>query len=175
MQMSRSPTKIFRAVCSFVGTLGTDGSGVMSGTIGLDPSASATWAQFAVTYDQFRVIGGQIKLASKLPPSSTALNGVVRFAFDNDSATTPTSIADIAAYSEIQDIPAVWTNGAIRTVNFKRPVVKGVVQGQQLWYNETSPSATPGSVKFYGSGLSASTSYLTYICEYLVEFMGRSS
>jgi len=100
---------------------------------------------------------------------------MVRFAFDNDSSNTPSSYADIAGYSEIHDVPAVWSSGAVKEINFKRPVIKGVVQGQQLWYNETVPSSSPGGLKFYGNALAANTYYFRYVLDYLVEFQCRSS
>jgi hypothetical protein len=175
MQLSRSPTVIRRFIVSITGAIGSNGSGVMSGAFGMDPSGGSSWSSIALLYDQFRVIGGQLKLASCVPNNSAALNSLVRFVFDNDSTSVPTSIGDISGYSELTDHPAVWTSGAIKVVNFKRPMIKGVVQGQQLWYNETSPSASPGGLKFYGDGLSASITYYTYVLDYLVEFQMRSS
>jgi len=107
--------------------------------------------------------------------NSANISGLVRFAFDNDSTTVPTSLNELAGYSELTEVPAVWTSGAIKVVNFKRPMIKGVVQGQQLWYNETAPSSSPGALKFYGDGLTASTAYINYVLDYLVEFQMRSS
>jgi len=174
MQLSRSPTVIRRFILSITGSIGSNGSGVMSGSFGMDPSGASTWSSIALLYDQFRVIGGQLKIASVVP-NTVALNGLVRFAFDNDSTTTPTSLSDIAGYSEITDHPALWSSGQVLTVNFRRPTIRGVVQGQQLWYNETTPSASPGALKFYASGLTASTTYLNFVLDYLCEFQMRSS
>lgn len=174
MQLSRSPTVIRRFILSTTGSLGSDGAGVMAGAITMDPSGSTLWSHLALLYDQFRVIGGQVKLVPRTSNNSGAVNGIVRFVFD-DSTTTPTSLADISGYSELTDVPAEWTGGQVKVVNFKRPVIKGVVQGQQLWYNETTPSASPGAVKFYASGLSASITYLNYVIDYLCEFQMRSS
>lgn len=141
----------------------------------MNPSSGSTWSQLALLYDQFRVIGGQLKLVPRTANNSGAINGLIRFAFDNDSSTTPTSIGDIAAYSEITDHPAVWTSGTVKLVNYKRPIVRGVIQGAQQWYDEGTPSASPGALKYYCSGLSASITYLNYVMDYLVEFMYRSS
>jgi hypothetical protein len=107
-------------------------------------------------------------------PNSVVGSGLVRFAFDNDSTTTPASYADVMGYSEITDIPVVWSSGAVRTVNFKRPMVKGVPQTASIWYNETSPSSSPGALKYYGQGLTGTTTYWNYVLDLLVEFQMRS-
>jgi len=175
MQSARNPLTIHRAIISISGTLTSNGAGVLAGAFGMDPSGGSTWASFALLYDQFRVIGGQCKLVPRTSNNSANISGLMRFAFDNDSSTTPTSLNELSGYSEVTEIPAVWTSGAIKVVNFKRPVVRGVVQGSQLWYNETSPSSSPGALKFYVDGLTASTAYLNYVVDYLVEFQMRSS
>jgi len=175
MQRTRNPNEIYRSIMTVTGSLGSDGAGVLSGAFTMNPSSSSTWSSVALLYDQFRVIGGQLKMVPRTANNSGAINGLIRFVFDNDSTVTPTSLGDISGYSEISEVPAVWTSGAIKTVNFKRPMVRGVVQGQQLWYDEGSPAASPGAVKFYGSGLSASITYINYVLDYLVEFQYRSS
>jgi len=175
MQLSRSPTVIRRFIVSVTGSIGSNGAGVMAGTFGMDPSSGSTWSSIALLYDQFRVIGGQLKLASRIANNSGAANGLVRYVFDNDSTFTPTSIGDISGYSELTDHPAVWSTGQVQVVNFKRPIVQGVIQGAQQWYNETAPSASPGALKYYCDGLTASITYLNYVLDYLVEFQMRSS
>jgi hypothetical protein len=163
---------IRRFVLSIQGTVTSTAGGVIAGAFSMDPSGSAEWASLALVYDQFRVVGGQLKLAC-LTPNSVINGGLVRFAFDNDSTTTPASYADVMMYSEVTDVPAIFTN-SIKTVNFRRPTLRGVPQEAQIWYNETSPSASPGALKFYGSGLSNSYPYYNYVLDYLVEFQMRS-
>lgn len=173
MNSARNPIATRRTVLSIQGFISSTAGGVLAGAFSMDPSGSAEWASFALIYDQFRVIGGQLHVSSTVP-NSAITSGLVRFAFDNDSATTPASYADVMAYSEITDIPAMWSSGSVRTINFKRPVVRGIPQTGSIWYNETSPSSSPGSLKFYGQGFTASTLYWNYVLDYLVEFQMRS-
>ncbi len=176
LQRARNPLAIRSFVLTTSGLLTSDSGGELKGIFSMDPSSSSNWSQLAVLYDQFRVIGGQLKLASYTGNgASTASNSICAFVFDNDSSSTPSSIGDIAGYSEITYLPTLWTDGTIRTMNFKRPIIRGVVQGQQLWYNETSPGSSPGSLKYYATNLSGSTTYYSYVLEYLVEFQMRSS
>lgn len=173
MVAARNPVSTRSFVLSIQGSIGSSGAGIIAGAFSMDPSGSAEWSSLALVYDQFRVLGGQLKLACAVP-NTVVLSSLVRFAFDNDSAASPSSYADVMAYSEITDVPAIWTNGAVKAVNFRRPVIKGVPQQAQLWYQETSPSSSPGALKFYATGLTSSTNYWNYILDYLVEFQMRS-
>ncbi len=140
----------------------------------MDPSSSAEWSSYALLYDQFRVIGGQMKLASAVANNSAAANTLVRFAFDNDSNSAPASYGSVLQFSEVTDVPAIFANG-IRTVNFKRPEIRGIQQIENAtWINEATPSASLGGLKFYGSGATASTTYWTYVVDFLVQFQMRS-
>jgi hypothetical protein len=156
------------------GTISSNGSGEVKGAFGMDPSGSAKWSQYASIFDMFRVLGGVLRLVPVCTNIAVA-NALVLFAFDNDSMSTPSAITDIANYAEVTQLPAVWTSGGVRTVPFVRPMKGGVPQGTAaLWLDENAPSSSPGSLKFYGSGLNNSTSYYSYELEYLVEFMYRS-
>ncbi len=109
------------------------------------------------------------------PLADTANVALLRLAFDNDSSSVPTSLDDIAGYSEIMDLSTCWNTGNVKKFNFLRPSIRGTPQTASMWYNETSPSSVPGSVKYYASGLNASTYYINYALDLLVEFQMRSS
>lgn len=174
MNVTRNPSQITRVPMPIFGTISTNGAGVLAGAYGMDPSGSTKWSHYASIFDMFRVVGGVLRLVP-IGVNSAVLSGLVLFAFDNDSASTPSAITDIANYAEVTQLPAVWTSGSVRTVPFVRPMKRGVIQGTSaLWLDENSPSSSPGSLKFYGSGLTASTAYFSVELEYLVEFMYRS-
>lgn len=172
MIRARNPVVTRQYVLSVQGFLGSTAGGVMAGVLLMDPSGSAEWASLALIYDQFRVLGGQLKICSMIPNTAVG-GGLVRFAFDNDSTTTPASYADVMAFSEVTDVPALFTNG-VKTVNFRRPVLRGTPQTGSIWYNETSPSSSPGALKYYSQGLTGTTTYWSYVLDYLVEFQMRS-
>jgi len=170
---ARHPTSKFQYVLSYESALTSDGSGVMAGTIVMDPSGCAEWSSFAAIFDQFRVLGGQVSFCSVLPVSSTANNSLMRLAFDNDSTTTPTSYADLSSYSEVADWPVIFTSGAMKRFSFRRPVTGGTPDQGNIWYNETSPSSSPGGVKLFANGCTATTTYFKYWVDLLVEFQMR--
>jgi len=173
--VARNPVRTLKVVLTINGTISSSAGGVISGAFGMDPSGSAEWSSYAVLYDQFRVIGGILKLASSVPMgSTTASNTIVAFCFDNDNATTPTAYSGVTTFSETTNVPAVWSSGSIKQIRFKRPKIGNVMQTQYQWYDEATPSASPGAIKFYGSGASNSVQYYNYILEYLVEFQMRS-
>ncbi len=174
MVAARNPVRIHRTILSFQSIVATNGSGEFTGSLGMDPSGANEWASYALLYDQFRVVGGQLKLACCIPNNSSALNTIVRFAFDNDSNTPPTSYGSVMQFSEVTDVPAIWATG-IKTVNFRRPVIKGIPQSENaLWINEATPSVSLGGLKLYGSGATPSTTYWSFILDYVVEFQMRS-
>ncbi len=171
---ARAPNVVRRIVLSVTGTIASDGAGVIAGAISMNPSGSSEWSSFAVIYDQFRVLGGVLNLMCTRPLNDTGAPTIVRFAFDNDSTATPTSYGDVMQFAEVTDVPSIWTSGTIMKVPFKRPVKSGTVQSQFVWYDEATPSASPGSLKYYGSGANATTGFMRYVLDYLVEFQVRS-
>jgi len=173
LQRARHPTTIFRYVLSYESALTSDGAGAIAGTIVMDPSGTAKWSYFAAIFDQFRVVGGQVSFVSVLPVNSSANGSLMRCAFDNDSTTTPTAYNDLSDYSEVYDMPCVWTGGGVKKFHFLRPFVGKTPQEGNIWYNETSPSSSPGGVKLYANGLSASVTYFKYFVDLLVEFQIR--
>jgi len=175
LNIARRPQRVTKAVLASNGQIYSSAGGVISGYISMDPSTSAEWSGWAAIYDQFRVLGGNLKLSCAVTVgNSTTIPGLVAFAFDNDSAATPANYGQIIQFAEVKDVTSVWTGGTIIQFPFKRPVRNGTPQEFQLWYNESSPSASPGSIKYYGSGMSNSTLYMNYLVEYLVEFQMRT-
>jgi len=175
MAIARLPTQRNQVVLSLSGSLASDGAGKLAGAFTMNPSSTDKWSQFASIYDCFRVVGGRLDLASVVANGSAALNSISIFAFDNDSSGTPTAYSDVTSYSEMTRMPVCWASGAIKSVYFKRPTLRGVPQSTStLWLDEQTPSGSLGALKFYADGLTASTTYWHYVIEYLVEFMYRS-
>ncbi len=174
LQIARRPSRVVKTILSVNGTIASDGSGVIAGAITLNPSSSSEWSSWATIYDQFRVIGGVLNLTCWRALNDTGAPTIVRFAFDNDSSATPTAYSDVMQFAEVHDVTTIWTSGAVRRIPFKRPMKKGTPQTAQIWYDESSPSSTPGSIKYYGSGANASTGFFKYILDYVVEFQMRS-
>lgn len=175
LAVARLPTQRASVALSVTGTLASDAACKLAGAFAMNPSSADKWSQYASIYDQFRVVGGRLSLASIAPNSSTVLNSIAIFAFDNDSTGTPTAYSDVTAYSEMRRMPVCWTSGSIKQVNFARPRVNGEMQQvNTMWLDEQTPSGSLGALKFYADGLTASTNYWHYILEYLVEFIMRS-
>ncbi len=174
IQTARRPSRIVKTLLSVNGTIASDGSGVIAGAISLNPSGSSEWSSWATLYDQFRVIGGVLNLVCWRALNDTGSPTIVRFAFDNDSSATPTAYSDVMQFAEVHDVTTIWTSGTVRRIPFKRPMKKGTPQTAQMWYDESSPSSIPGSLKYYGSGANASTGFFKYILDLVVEFQLRS-
>ncbi len=161
-----------RATIHGSGTLTTSAGGVINTAVTMDPSSytGTDWADFSSTYDEFRVVGIRITLAPI--QFGVAVNGgLLALAFDNDSSSAPGSFTAVQQYSTSQYYCIV--NNTAKPVQFDwwRPT-RGA-ETTQLWYDVANPSGSLGSVVFYASGLSASTSYTSIAIEAFLEFRGR--
>jgi hypothetical protein len=175
LAIARTPNRVVKVVLSIQGTISSSAGGIMSGAFAMDPSGSSEWASFAGIYDQFRVLGGVLNLCPITANGNSSFqNAICRFAFDNDSSATPTTYGQIMDFAEVTDTLGTWTSGVIKRIPFRRPFRNGVPQSQFNWYDEASPSASPGGLKYYGSGFSNSITYWSYILDYVVEFQMRS-
>ncbi len=170
-----SDNRIVRATIHGYGTFASDGAGKMAAAIQMDPSSlgSTDWADFSVAYDEFRVVGCRLRLASLLQNSITSVNNLMFLAFDNDSHATPTTYTQVQQYSTsvpsctIFQHPAggVWSKLWYRPTAGKETTIP--------WVDVATPSGSDGSIILYADTLTISTSYLVYAVELFVELRGR--
>ncbi len=151
--------------------LSTSAGGVIAVSYSMDPSAAANtdWADFSSTYDEYRVLGCRITLAS-IPLGVAINNALIAIAYDNDSTTTPSSLSQVRQYSTSKVFQAITTNKT-QTFTYWRPV-KGV-ETTIPWVDVATPSGSAGCIMLYGSGMASSTTYFQYAIDYFVEFRGR--
>ncbi len=157
------------------GTLSSDGAGKLAAAISMDPSALAStdWADFSSTFDEFRVTGCRIRLASLLQNSITSVNNLMFVAFDNDSATAPTSYTQVQQYSTAVPLCSIFQHnaGKLFRKSWWRPTAGS--ETTIPWVDVATPSGSAGSIIFYSDTLTISTGYLVYAVELFVELRGR--
>jgi hypothetical protein len=149
------------------GTLSTTGAGSIAGTLNVgDISTFSDFAgEFAALYDEYRVIGGRLKLYSTLGPGHTLGCSLMALAFDNDNATgSPASTDELIQYASSKVMNAGRDSKYFYT--FERPA------SMNLWRDVASPSSDCG-IKYYATTLTVSTLYFKYELEILVDFRGR--
>ena len=156
-------------------TISSSAGGVINASISMDPSSvsNTDWADFSVTYDEFRVLGVRLRLMSTSPNTTSANEGLVVICFDNDSSGALSTFTEGQQYSTAFIVPSIFqqTNGKMATYTWYRPTA-----GKETtiaWCDVATPSTSTGAVKFYSSGLTASTQYFSYAVELLCEFRGR--
>lgn len=141
----------------------------------MDPStiSNTDWSDYNTVYDEFRVLGVRIKLMSTSPNTTSANEGLVVMVFDNDSSSSLSSFTTGQQYNTAVIFPSIFqsTNGRMLERTWYRPTSGR--QTAQVWYDVATPSSSPGGVLFYATGLTASTQYLAYAVDLLVEFRGR--
>jgi hypothetical protein len=146
--------------------------GKITTVLSCNPSSAADWTSISAWYDEFRVLGMRLTLISNQQFSVTAVNNVLYTCFDNDDVTVLSTGNSAAQYGHKYVSPAIWAhvNGQSPTMLFKRPITKN---SPIPWVDVAIPSNSLGGIKFYSDGLTASTNYLGYYLEYLVEARGR--
>jgi len=131
-----------------------------------DPSAQAArWGQWAVVYDEYRVLGMRLNYH---PRNRYSTNSAVLFpsAFvcvDHDDATTPVLANVLNKEScEIVGLDDPWWYEWRMDGN-----------PEDTWYSTSSPATGLGSIKIAGGGTyTTATTYGDVFIEYMVQFKG---
>ncbi len=168
-------TTVTVGVVHGTGTIASSGGGVIASNIPLDPSTltSTDWADFSGLYDEFRVVGAKLIIASLQEFSTTAANSLAAIAFDNDSTVAPSSFSQVQQYNTCKYMSSVFvsSSGKPWEAVWYRPT-----SGRDTtipWIDVATPSNSPGSIFYYATGLSAGTNYWSYAVELLIQFRGR--
>ena len=144
---------------------------MINASISLDPStiSNTDFTDMTANYDEFRVLGARLKLVSVAPNSTTNTNGFVAIVFDNDSNSSLSSFTGAQQYNTCKLIPAIFLG--VQKMTWYRPT-----SGSETtipWIDVNTSSSSAGGILFYATGLTASTAYLSYCVELLIEFRGR--
>jgi hypothetical protein len=165
--VNRESTNSRKFVMHRSGTLTSSAGGTLTGTLDIgDLSLYSDFSgEFAALYDEYRIIGGRLKLYSTLGPGHTLGCSLMAIAFDNDSATgSPASTDELIEYSTSKVLNAGRDSKYFYT--FSRP------KSMLLWRDVASPTSDCG-LKYYATTLTISTLYFKYELEVLVDFRGR--
>jgi hypothetical protein len=163
--------RIDRFTVHFDGTIASSAGGTIRAALGMDPSAAGDWSDFTGVYDEFRIVGARIHLASAQTNSTGVNNAILAIAYDDDSSTTPASVTAVRQYatSSVHSTIMTHNKGAPLSLVYWRPTT-GV---PPLWVDVATPSGSLGSIILAADGLTVSTTYLVYALDYYVEFRGR--
>jgi len=162
--------EIVTRVGTIEGAITTTMGGAYTGVIGFTPSAYTGWAAFSTEYDEWRVVGAEIKIFSI--SSSSNIGGFVVVVYDNDDATTALSsyVAGMDYRQKIQ-FPAIWTGGNAKTMRVNCYSVADKSSGR-AWATTANATANPCSFKFYATGLSGTVGYWVYTIQIVMQFRG---
>lgn len=161
---------------TFQGTISSSGIGVIANSVAMDPSGAGEWGTYGAIWDEFRVLGIRITLVSAQQYSVTAVNKLGGVAYDNDSVTALTSVANVLEYSTSHTLPAIFGHKSCREnqtmcqqYSWLRPTAGAPIP----WIDVATPAGSTGGVLFYFAGLTVSTLYFDINVEYFVQFRGR--
>jgi hypothetical protein len=146
------------------GSSSSDGSGVIADSKSLLLTDLGDYSTYTSFFDEYRMIGGRITFYSRLGPGHTSNCNYAVVAYDKDSASvTPSSALQVSEYSTSGNFNCGRASSYSHTWE--------VPASQNEWIDCASP-ATTGCIPFYAESLTASTNYLRWEMEVIVEFRG---
>jgi hypothetical protein len=154
-----------RVVLHDAGTLTSNGSGNLAGSISLLLTDFNDYSNFTGSFDEYRIVGGRCTIYSALGPGHTYGCSLMPLAYDHDTASfTPTSTDQLVKYGTSSQMN--MGRDSKFTYLFETP------KQLNLWRDCASPSTT-GCIGYYAANLTNSTVYAKFDMEILVEFRGR--
>jgi len=160
------------------GTITSNAGGVVNAVINMNPSGSSEWSQVSALWDEFRVIWVRVRLVPRQQFSVTAVNTLLSVVYDNDDSVALTSGNAAAEYDTAHFTGTVFSQVTsqenkdnTQTYSWARPM-----SGKNtavVWVDIANPAGSTGSVKFFATGATASTSYFDYVFEWFTELRGR--
>jgi len=168
------PQSVITRVTTQIGALSSSAGGVINNIVSLNPSSSSDWSTLAVLYDEWRLIGAEIKLFCNVCNSVTSQAQPAVMVYDNDDASTAlTSVGNGLDYLYKIQFSTIWDNNRYPTLRVVTYSSADSSSGR-AWTTTGSPALLPCSFKMYSSGNSASTNYLTYTLQLVLEFRGQT-
>jgi hypothetical protein len=158
----------------YAGTgISSSAAGVISGNIGIgNPSGASAWAAFAALYDEFRVLSFVVEFtpydrySAPLAVTTSIVEPALLIAIDRDSAATPTTLGQLAAYESCRQVSL---SDPFR-MHYKMDGVR-----EATWVTTASPSSSPArGFEWIGTSNSATNSYFfgNLFCTWIVQFRG---
>jgi hypothetical protein len=149
----------------FAATCTSNGGGVIANVYGSSPSGASDWANLIACFEEFRVLGFEVRFFpnnrySKSATTCTPLLGLV----DRSSS------AAISSYS------AMMTHSSHKRLSLEDPwVVTAKMNSiEEAGFLSVGSAADLFWIKFYSTGLSLSTDYGQFFITYRVQFRGRA-
>jgi hypothetical protein len=165
-------TDMITRVFTVEGTLVSSGAGVFNAIYSLNPSGIGDFTTLAPLYDEFRIMGGRIKFFCAQQNSLTVASVPITAVYDNDDASTSlTTYANALDYRVKIQFASVWDNQGFPSLRFTC-FSQGNSGVGPLWITTGAPGTYPKSIKMYGTGATASTTYCQYTLEIVCQMRG---
>lgn len=163
-RQDRGQSDAIEVLVSFTGSIASNGAGAIVDVIGNDPSASGDFASYQNIYDEFRVLGEQLEYFpnDRYSKATTKCTPLIVVKDRNDTAALASYSSAIQyASAEKRSIEDPWIE-QMRMVGI-----------EDAGFISTASPAANRWFKFYGDGLTVSTTYGRYFFYMRVQFRGR--
>jgi hypothetical protein len=165
--MSKQIGQHYTTWLNVTGTLTSSAGGLYDGAIPFDPSGYTDWTDFAVIFDEYRMVSTELLMCVYVD-GTTNFTGAIIVAPDNDSVSAPGSLGGITEYQDCHLLSS--TSRVTSRYRFHRPDLTA----SAYWTDVQSPNTTTcGAWKFNGAGFSASQPVFRYLHKMKVEFRMR--
>jgi len=163
---SKQETEMFTVNFGTVGSVTSNVGGIMALVYSCLPNTSADWTSAIALYDEYRVLGMELKFFpnNRYSKVTTTVRAAV-VTVDRDDTTVPTSYLTQTkkASAKLVSLEDPWTITA---------KMNGI---EDAGFITTATSVTAFSFKLYSDGLTVSTEFGLAFIEYLVQFRGRGT
>lgn len=164
--VARQQTRGRSVILHKYGTITSSAGGVLSDVFETnDITNTDDYSGFTGHYDEYRVLGGILRVHSALGPGSTSACSIYVLAYDHDDNTALGNIANGIVYGTSKTFDV----GRDPTITYHFTTPKSML----IWRDASAAASQTGGIKSYADGLANSTIYARYELELLVEFRGR--
>lgn len=159
--------KGIRANLTFATVLNSNGSAVIAGYVASsDVTACSDWTSFASTYQEYRVLGFEVKYANHYNGafSTTVIQRTGAMCTNHVSTiSSPTTLDEVVQAADHKP----WRTAAPLTITWR---ARGT---EELAFTPTSATSTHGGVKYYSDVGTPSVAYGVLFVTFCVEFRSR--
>jgi hypothetical protein len=170
-----SDTSMITRIQTQVGSLSSTVGGNIASVIPLRPDQFSDWSNISPLYDEFRFVGAKIQFFCQQQNSLTVQSQPIVCVYDNDDNTTALAAGvGLTAgldYRKKVQFASVWDNQNFPSLTATAYSSADPVSGR-IWSTVATPNALPCSFKMISTGLTVSTSYLTYTIQAVFQYRG---
>ncbi len=149
----------------WVGDFSSTGASVMNASFGSSPTSAGDWSNFAAVYAECRVLGIEIHFVPK-----------DRYSKSTTTCVPIVGVIDRTSSSPLSTYSSAYAYASARILSLEDPwsIIAHMQNAEESQFQAVGSIASLYWIKFYGDGLSVSTTYGKIFISYRVQFRGKA-